>query len=70
MNSRCGLFVEIHGSDRAQLEGDIQATLESMIAGRPLPYGSIESEIVGIECRNKPVCALVIAVYQSEGWEE
>lgn len=65
-----GLFVEIHGSDRAHVEGDIQATLESMIASRPRPYGSIESEIVGIECRDKPVCALVLAVYQSEGWEK
>jgi len=65
-----GLFVEMHSSGRAQVEGDIQATLESMIASRPLPYGSIESEIVGIECRDKPVCALVVAVYQSEGWEK
>lgn len=70
IDSGRGLFVEIHGSDRAQLEGDIQATLESMIASRPFPYGSIESEIVGIECCDKPVCALVTAVYQSEGWEK
>ncbi|MGH9753420.1 MAG: pyruvoyl-dependent arginine decarboxylase [Blastocatellia bacterium] len=65
-----GLFVEIHGSERRQVESDIQATLESMIASRPLSYGAIESEIVGIECRDKPVCALAIAVYQSEGWEK
>lgn len=63
-----GLFVEIHGSDRAQVEGDIQITLASMIASRPYPYGSIESKIAGIECRDKPVCALAIAVYQSEEW--
>lgn len=63
-----GLFVEIHGLGRAQVEEDIQITLASMIASRSYPYGSIESEIVGIECRDKPVCALAIAVYQSEEW--
>jgi arginine decarboxylase len=65
-----GLFVELHGSDRATLEDDIHTTLESMIASRPLTYGPIHSEIAGIECRDKPVCALVIAVYQSQGWEK
>ena len=45
-------------------------TLESMINNRPLSYGPIESEIVGIECRSKPVCALAIAVYQSDGWKK
>ncbi len=63
-----GLFVELHGSDRAAVEFDIQASLESMIASRALPYGPIQSEIVGITCRDKPVCALAIAVYQSQGW--
>lgn len=67
-DSGCGLFVEIHGSNRVQVEGDIQATLAAMVASRSLSYGAIESEIVGIECRGKPVCALVVAVYLSEGW--
>ena len=65
-----GLFVEIHGSERGQVESDIRMTLESMIDNRPLSYGPIESEIVGIECRGKPVCALAIAVYQSDGWKK
>jgi arginine decarboxylase len=67
-NSGRGLFVELHGSDRDRLEADIRITLESMVASRPLAYGPIESEIAGIECRERPVCALVIAVYQSQGW--
>ena len=65
-----GLFVEMHGSERIEVESDIKTTLESMIASRPLSYGAIESEIVGIECRYKPVCALSVAVYQSQGWEK
>lgn len=64
-----GLFVELHSTSRSQIEHDIQATLESMTVSRPLHYGPIESELVGIECRGEPVCALAIAVYQSEGWK-
>lgn len=65
-----GLFVEMHGSERSKVESDINATLESMIASRPLSYGAIESEIVGVECRDKPVCALSVAVYQSQVWDK
>lgn len=68
-DSGCGLFVEIHGSHRTHVEHQIQVTLQSMIRSRSFSYGTIESEIVGIECRNQPVCALVIAVYQSAGWD-
>ncbi len=64
-----GLFVELHGTSRSEVERDIQATLDSMIVSRPLHYGPIESELVGIECHGEPVCALAMAVYQSEGWK-
>jgi arginine decarboxylase len=67
--SRRGLFVELHGPDRASVEQDIQATLKSMVASRSLPYGPIQSELVGITCRDRPVCAVVIAVYKSVSWE-
>lgn len=63
-----GLFVELDGSSKSEVEEAIQATLTSMITTRHLPYGPIESEMVGIECRTKPVCALVVAVYKSESW--
>lgn len=65
-----GLFVELHGSTRAAVEGDIRASLEFMKAQRPLAYGEIQSEIVGVECRGQPVCALAIAVYRSAGWQD
>jgi arginine decarboxylase len=68
--SKRGLFVEIHGSKRAQVECDIEATLAAMIVNRPLRYGAIEMEMIGIECCGQPVCALAVAVYQSECWEK
>ena len=63
-----GLFVEIHAGAQTDVEQAIDATLGSMIASRSVPYGPIECEVVGKECRGMPACALVIAVYKSEGW--
>ena len=63
-----GLFVELHGSSRAEVETDIESTLESMKTERPYDYGKNESEIVGATCTGEPICALAIAVYSSEGW--
>jgi hypothetical protein len=39
-----------------------------MMASRDRMYGQIEREIVGAMCQGHPVCALVVAVYKTEGW--
>lgn len=64
----CGLFVELHASSRMQVENDIEATLSAMKQSRSLDYGKNEREIIGVTCVDRPVCALVIAVYTSEAW--
>jgi arginine decarboxylase len=64
-----GLFVEVHGTEHGQVEREIDASLRSMIASRPLNYGPIESVVVGRECAGQPVCALALAVYRSAPWE-
>lgn len=65
-----GLFVELHGDSQNQVELAIDQTLTSMIAGRSTPYGPINCEVVGTKCEDQPVCALVLAVYKSEGWDD
>jgi len=65
-----GLFVELHGTSKRSVESAIEATLDSMKASRPYEYGKNESQIAGIVCEGDPVCALVIAVYESEAWRE
>lgn len=64
-----GLFVELHGSSRRAVETEIGSTLDAMKQARRYSYGKNESEIAGVVCEGEPVCALVIAVYASEGWE-
>jgi len=63
-----GLFVELHAASKSGVQEAIEATLRSMMASRGHTYGPLHCEVAGIVCRAMPVCALVIAVYQSEGW--
>jgi arginine decarboxylase len=65
---RHGLFVELHDDDRQKLQADLQATLESMQRSRAEDYGPIRTEIASARCIDRPVCALVIAVYRSTPW--
>jgi arginine decarboxylase len=68
-DSRRGLFVELVGENKVEVKEAIEATLRSMMKSRGRQYGDIQSQLMGITCYGKPVCALVIAVYKSEGWE-
>ena len=63
-----GLFVELHDSDRARLERDLHTTLDAMRASRDLDYGVAQTEIASMQCIERPVCALVVAVYACEPW--
>lgn len=67
--TRRGLFVEATGPSRDHVASTIDATLRPMMADRDMHFGPIHSHIVGIECRGLPVCAVVGAVYRSEGWD-
>lgn len=68
-NSNGGLFVEHHAGSKEELIKLITDSLNSMKAHRSEQYGEIQYQIAGTRCADKPVCALVIAVYKSEGWE-
>lgn len=64
-----GLFTEHEGHSEQEVTNLINETLTNMLSYRPGTYGAIGHEVAGIECVGKPVCALVAAVYKSEGWE-
>lgn len=63
-----GLFVEHHGASRQFVEDQIESSLAAMCTYRHEPLGPPQMATVGITCTDEPVCALVSAVYQSEGW--
>ncbi|MBN1896763.1 MAG: pyruvoyl-dependent arginine decarboxylase [Candidatus Aenigmarchaeota archaeon] len=64
-----GIFVEIVGKSREEVSEDIKKSLLSMASYRPEKYGDPNIRISETECRSDVACALVVAVYKSEGWE-
>jgi len=64
-----GLFVEHEGSQQAEVIRLIKGSLTDMVKYRREEYGEIHYQIVGVPCQDKPVCAVVAAVYQFEGWD-
>jgi arginine decarboxylase len=63
-----GLFTEHEGHSELEVRNLIQETLTSMVSYRNDSYGPVKEEVVGIRCEEKPVCALVVAVYAAEDW--
>ena len=64
-----GLFVEHEGTSEAQVRQDIAGSLDSLCAGRSQDtFGPQHSVVRGAVCEGEPVCALVVAVFESQGW--
>lgn len=64
-----GLFVEHHGNSEKSVKSDIRQSLEALMATRNVDFGDIHMKVVGTTCKHSPVCALVVAVYDSGAWE-
>jgi arginine decarboxylase len=64
-----GLFVEHEADNREQVEADIRASLTDLMKTRGVDFGKIKMKVTGVTCVDKPVCALVVAQYEQEGWK-
>lgn len=64
-----GLFVEHEGHTKAEVVGNINASLSALSKHRRTKFGPINMKVVGIQCQDQPVCALVVAVFESEPWK-
>ena len=65
-----GLFVECEAASEAQLRADVESSLDAMVAGRPESFQAPRYVVQGVTCTDRPVCALVVAVYESAPWSE
>ncbi len=65
-----GMFVEIHGKSREEVTEAVEKSLKSMATYRPEEYGDTNLKIAETECKSAVACALVVAVYKSEGWND
>jgi arginine decarboxylase len=67
--SNKGLFVEHEGDSEESVRSDIQKSLETLMKTRGVDFGDVQMKVVGTKCVDEPVCALVIAAYESTGWK-
>lgn len=63
-----GLLVEHEGHSEAQVRADIQQSLEALARNRGTTFGPMQMHVTGGRCEEKPICALVTAVFESEPW--
>jgi arginine decarboxylase len=64
-----GIFVEHGARTEKEVTEYIENTIKSMTAYRPEEHGDIKMKTVEKMCRGNVACAVVAAVYSSEGWE-
>jgi len=64
-----GLLVEHEGHNETEVRADIENSLNALAKSRRMEFGPVNMEVIGIRCDNKPVCALVVAVFESEAWQ-
>lgn len=63
-----GVFAEHIGSTEAEVVQAIHATTSEMASRRRGEWRPLQYLTAGIRCRDKPVCALVVATYVSRPW--
>lgn len=64
-----GLLVEHEGPSEAQVRGDISSSLQALADNRGMTFGPPQMHVSGVKCEDKPVCALVVAVFESNAWQ-
>jgi arginine decarboxylase len=63
-----GLLVEHHAHDEVSLRGMVRASLDGLCRNRGVSFPSGGIEVVGASCVDEPVCALVVAVFETAAW--
>lgn len=64
-----GLLVEHEGHSKDEVKADIEHTLAALAKNRRMTFGKPKMHIVGTKCVDLPVCALVVAVFESASWK-
>jgi arginine decarboxylase len=64
-----GLLVEHEGHSEAEVRADIKHSLIALALNRGMEFGPIHMHVVGTRCTDLPVCALVVAVFESTSWK-
>ncbi|MGZ6005132.1 MAG: pyruvoyl-dependent arginine decarboxylase [Candidatus Saccharimonadales bacterium] len=68
-DSKQGLLVEHEGHSEIEVRSDIEHSLTALAKNRHMNFGPINMVVTGVRCEDKPVCALVVASFESTGWK-
>lgn len=63
-----GLLVEHEGHSEHEVRADIENSLKALAENRNMQFGPINMHVTGLRCESLPVCALAVAVFESEPW--
>jgi arginine decarboxylase len=63
-----GLLVEHEGHYEEEVRENINKSLGTLAVNREMEFGQINMSVSGIKCMSESVCALVVAVFEPEGW--
>lgn len=64
-----GLLVEHEGNSEGEVRDDIENSLKALAENRNMQFGPIQMHVIGKKCVALPVCALVVAVFESTSWK-
>ena len=64
-----GLFVEHEAETEDRVRSDLAASISALCRNRGITGLVAESRVIGTVCVAEPVCAMVIAPYQTAGWD-
>jgi arginine decarboxylase len=68
LDGRGGLFVEHEGTSEAFVENAIRTSLRDLVRGQEDRFTTGDWVLNGAMCTGEPVCSLVIAAYETQGW--
>jgi hypothetical protein len=63
-----GLLVEHHAADEVSLRRLVRTSLDALGRNRNLSFPSAGIKVAGVHCVDEPVCALVVAAFESAAW--
>ena len=67
-DSKKGLLVEHEGHSETEVRDDITHSLKALAANRGMHFGEPQMHVVGTKYTDLPVCALVVAVFETSNW--
>lgn len=63
-----GLLVEHEGHTEDEVRADISNSLAALAENRGMQFSDPQMHVAGTKCVDLPVCALVVAVFESTSW--